>query len=97
MLNPGKNKTIEIVQDLKLILENSDLNLDQKENLDKIIIDTLEFIKHNEWGVGLECMSDNLYEFSIPLNKEIVNKTKEVCIMGNIKDHYYTSLEELIF
>ena len=96
MLNKGKNKTLEIVQELKLILKNPDLNLDQKEKLDKIIKDTIEFIKYNEWGVGLECMSDNLYEFSIPLNQEIVNKTKEACKIGRLQDHYYTSLEELV-
>ena len=96
MLNQGKNKTQEIIQDLKSILENADLNTDQKEYLNKIITDTFEFTQNNEWGVGLECMSDNLYEYSIPLTKGILDKIKTACKLGNLKDHYSITLEELV-
>ena len=95
IVNPGKLKTRKIIELLKS-LSHKNLNKDQIDSLNKIIMDTEEFVNYNEWRVGLECMCENLYEYSIPLTKEVVDQIKEACTMNKINDKYYFDLEELI-
>jgi len=96
IVGKGKRITLEIIEKLKLTLDKEDLNEEQVSVLKKIITDTEEYVTYNEWGVGIEIASDNLYEYSIPISKSIQEKFEEVCKHGNLKDSYYKSLEELV-
>ncbi len=96
MFNEGKRMTQEIIQDLEIILEKENLDLEQKQSLEMIIMDTQEFVKYNEWIVGLECMLDNIYEYSIPLTKELVQKMKDASVVGKLKENYYSDFHKLI-
>jgi hypothetical protein len=55
-----------------------------------------EYIEYNEGGLALEHIVEQLYEFSIPINKELYDAAEQCGILMDLPVDKYNYLKELI-
>lgn len=73
------------------------MNLKRKnEALEGFIKDTIELVEYNEFGVGLENLLHNLYDFEIRLNSKEINLAKEAIQEMSWEWDQWNFIEELI-
>lgn len=55
----------------------TDFGRTKKELIQKFVIETEEYIKHNEWGVGLEHLLVNLYKIEFSIDEKALQLAKD--------------------
>jgi len=59
----------------------------ENESYNKILQDTQDLIEHDEWGIALENLIDNLYQIGFRVDKTSIDLAKqaiEVCRLDTI-------------
>ncbi len=67
-----------------------------KAEVEQTLLDAVYYADHNEWGLGLEILCDNLYEFDFPLPKAIFDQISTLGNLWGIDQHRIEMLRELI-
>ena len=60
------------------------------------LLDAVDYAQHNEWGLGLEIVCDNLYEYDFPLPKSIFDQISSLGVSWEIDPYRIAMLRELI-
>jgi len=63
--------------------------------VNQFISEATELIHHNEWGVALENILENLYELNYPLNEQIIKLAKEAFSACKMDYSEWQFIEEL--
>ena len=88
--NNGKEKVIEFLNLLKS--RNQKLN---DERVERFLKEAFELVENNEYGVGLENILENLYEFGINLNQKQITTAKEAIQKMNLNWEEWKFIENL--
>lgn len=54
-----------------------------------------ELAENNEWGIALENLCDNIYEFNISFTVGVFSEIKRLCKLGGLDDSNWTLIEHL--
>lgn len=90
-----KNKAKEKVKAFTNEIEKLNEALGE-ENLKQVIQDTNELINHNEYGVALENLLSNLYDFDIKIEQTQLLMAKEALNEMKINWSDWKFIEELV-
>jgi hypothetical protein len=88
--NPEKS-----MRDLVLSLTQIAVSSHQAE-IEQTYCDAVDYAEHREWGIGLELLCINLYEYEFPLPNPIYEKIVQLANKWGIDQHYVEVLRELI-
>jgi hypothetical protein len=97
-----KIKTRDFLRHIQVLGQNSsDRIVDgfqetEKELIKKFTTETEDLINHNEWGVGLENLLNNIYEIEFTLDKKAINLAKDAIKECKMDYKDWTFLEELV-
>ena len=67
-----------------------------KTELEQTMLDAVYYAEHNEWGLGLEILCDNLYEYDFPLPKSSFDQISSLGKLWEIDWHRIEMLRGLI-
>ena len=59
-------------------------------------MDTISLMDDGEWGVGLEDLASNIFEFDLPVTRTEFLTMKRVGSAFGLASHYWTDLEPLV-
>jgi len=90
MKNSAKEKVMEFTNEIKLL--QSELN---DSRLEKFIQDTEDLIQYNEFGIALENLLTNLYEFEIKIKPNHISLAKEAMQKMKMNWEDWKFIEEL--
>ncbi|MEO0900350.1 MAG: MafI family immunity protein [Bacteroidota bacterium] len=88
--NKAKEKVLEFVQEI----QKSQKGIANSE-LEQKIQDSFELIDHFEFGVALENLIENLYEFDIPISQNQIAIAREAAEAMEINWGKFEYIEEL--
>jgi hypothetical protein len=89
--NKVMKKVKEFINEIKIIQQQLKV-----ENLEKFIKDSEDLIENNEFGIALENLLTNLYEFEFRLNQKQINIAKEAIKKMNWKWEDWKFIQELV-
>lgn len=103
MENNSEKYTIEFVNYIECLSTTASTNsiaetgYNEKAYLEKLVKDAREYIKYNEWIVGLEILLDNLYEVDYKIDKKYLEIAKNALKATNNKEliEKYNWVDEL--
>ncbi len=75
MAREHEHPMLDLIQALRQVTVTS-----HKLEIERTLHDALDYVDHNEWGLGLEVLCDNLYEYEFPLPKAIFD---QILTLGN--------------
>ena len=91
MKSIAKKKVLAFTNEMKLL--QKEIN---NSRLEKFIEDTEELIQHNEYGIALENLISNLYEFEIEINQNQLEIVKEALLEMKMNWDDWKFIEELV-
>jgi hypothetical protein len=99
----GETKTRDFLKHIELLGQNASDRLvigfqkTERELLHEFIADTKELIEHNEWGVGLENLMNNLYEIDFKVDSRAIDLARaaiQACEMNYDKWKFIDELQK---
>lgn len=91
MFNKGKEKVIEFLEVLQLRNKKS-----SNERVEKFLEDAFELVENREYGIALENILENLYEYSISINEELLKLAKEAIQIMKMNWKDWEFINELV-
>ena len=98
----AKIKTRDLLRHIQTLGQNSSDRIvfgfqeTEKELITKFTVDTEDLINHDEWGVGLENLLNNLYEIEFSLDRKAVDLAKDTIKECEMDFEQWTFIEELV-
>jgi hypothetical protein len=98
----AKIKTREFLRHVQVLGQNSSNRIvdgfqkTEKELINKFTADTEELISHNEWGIGLENLLNNLYEIEFRLDMEAIDLVKGAITECKLEYRKWKFIEEMV-
>ena len=68
----------------------------EKELMLNFIADTEPLVDHNEWGVGLGNLLNNLYEIEFPLDRKAIDLARDAIKECELDYNKWSFIEELV-
>lgn len=102
MSSKAKIATTILLRHIRLLGQNSTdrivegLQQTEKELIKKFTDDTLDLIEHNEWGIGLENLLDNIYEIEFTIDKKAIELAKNAIKECGMDYRDWDCIEELV-
>lgn len=72
-----KTKAIAFVESIAVLAESS-TNPEEKRYLEYQVKEARHFIEYNEWYVGFEILTDNLYDIGYKMDASLIDSAKEI-------------------
>ena len=69
---------------------------EHRGEIDRCIQDAHDLASHNESGVALENLCENLYEWEFPLTEEIFSDIQRLANQLGLKQHYVDIVKKLL-
>ena len=91
MSNKGKKKVIEFLEVLQLRNKRS-----SDERVEKFLEEAFELVENREYGIALENILENLYEYSISINEELLELAKEAIQIMKMNWKDWECINELV-
>jgi hypothetical protein len=77
------------IKELLILLDSTDFRKEDKKNAE-------EYLMYNEWGLSLDTIVSQLYEFDIKISTELFNKIKGIAERMKIPESDFSFLKKLI-
>lgn len=84
-------KKRRLIKRIRSVIEEVSTSL-PPENVE----DAIELLNHNEWGLALSLISDQLYEYDIPIDNSIYDQIERLGSQMKMPSSEWTMLKELI-
>lgn len=84
-----KKNIKEEIRELLKILENTEFRLEDRKTAE-------EFLDYNEWGLALDTIIDQLYEYEIKITEGIYNSISAIAKKMEMEESNYIELKKLI-
>ncbi len=85
------SKKRRLIKGIRSVIEEVRTSL-PPENVE----DAIELLNHNEWGLALSLISDQLYEYDIPIDNSIYDQIERLGSQMKMPSSEWTMLKELI-
>lgn len=98
----AKFKVQDFLRHIDFLAQNSPervidgLKETEKELIKQFTDETEEFIKHNEWGIGLEILLTNIYEIEFNIDQKAIVLAREAIQECGMKYKDWVFIEELV-
>lgn len=72
-----ERKAIAFINQIDLLAKAS-VDPEEKQYLENEVKEARGFIQYNEWYVGFEILTSNLYEISYKMDQELINSARDI-------------------
>ncbi len=80
-----------ITQGVRFVIESCETSLPAQDTAN-----ALDLLDHNEWGLALTLICEQLYEYDVRIKGELYNRIEQLGQLMELSPEEWTMLEELI-